>query len=126
MAQATILGGSANLVADLSVDTNFVLTGLDNNGKVLPTINVQVFDPLGDADLVYLQLPESSAMNYRNVTININRGKFGNTLAITPTGEDKICGLNQEVKLEVGKGATQQVQLLQGDNWTIGATLVIG
>jgi hypothetical protein len=122
MAQQTTLGGSANLIADLSVDTNFVLTGLDNNGNVLPIINVQIVDLIGTNTPVLISLPEGASLNYRNVTININRGSFENTLAVQPQGNDKICGVNGKVKLEVNTYATQQIQLIQGDNWTISAT----
>lgn len=124
MPQTIYLGGSANLVISTTqAPAVFQLTGLDNNEQVLETINVQIVDKIAYTNDILVALPYSATLNYRNVTININRGDFTGILAIIPNETDKICGVNQPVKLEVNTNATQQVQLLQGNNWTIGSTI---
>ena len=121
----TNLGGSANLVADLSQNSQFQLTGLDANGKVLSVINVEIKDTIPTySSGVKFYLPESSALNYRNVVININRGAFNNTLGVVPALNDKVNGSTTAYRLQVSQYASQQIQLVQGNNWTIIGTLL--
>lgn len=124
MADIITLGGSANLIADLEKGDIFELTGLDINGKVLQSINVQLVGT-GLSDQVSLILPESITLNYREVSFNINRGDFNNTLVVVCVGNDTINGVpsGQKFKLQP-QNIVQQVVLFQSTRWTISQAFI--
>lgn len=124
MADTIILGGSANIIADLEKGDLFELTGLDINGKVLQTINVQLVGT-GTSDQVIFILPESIKLNYREVSFNINRGEFENTLAIVCQGNDTINGVPSGAKFKLqSENVVQQIVLLQATKWTISQAFI--
>jgi hypothetical protein len=117
MALPIIAGGSANITLDLAQYTNWELTGLDANGKVLQSVNVKIKGN-GIGTNVYLTLPTIASLNNRNVVFNIDTNDFGDNIILTAGNGNFING-EATLTTAYAKFSVVPVSSTSSVNWTL-------
>ena len=115
---ATKIGGSANITLDLNVNTNWELTGLDGQGRVLLDVNVKIKQSIVPTASINIFLPTIASLNSRNVTFNIDSNNFGNIIGLKSIDSDKING-ETTLSIAYPKQSVAPVSVSGNDNWTL-------
>lgn len=119
MATHISAGGSANVVIDGSnAGVVWDLTGLDNSGRVLDTINVKIKKGLSPALAVQLDLPTIKSINGRNVTFNIDFNDFAGVVNLYAGVDNFINGV-QTFTLDYPLNSVVPVSVGSSDNWVL-------
>jgi hypothetical protein len=90
-------GGSSFIVIDGSSTDTFYLTGLDANGKVLQSVNVQINGGLTPQTDIGIFLPLISSVGGRTVQFNINSNDYAGDVYLNAQVGNFINGVAQVI-----------------------------
>jgi hypothetical protein len=120
MASSIKIGGSANVTLDLSVSTNWELTGLDSSGRILPSLNVKIKQkvllPLPTS--VSITLPTIASLNNRPCVYNIDSNNFGQDIILV-AGLDNFVNGVATLTISYPTNSVTPITASSGDNWTL-------
>ena len=119
MAAPIKIGGSANIILDLSVSNDWELTGLDSSGKVLQTMNVRIkqrlISPVGSVNIT---LPKIASLNNRSCIYNIDSNDFGQDIILIAGSGNFVNGV-ANLTIDYPTNSVTPITSSSSDNWTL-------
>jgi hypothetical protein len=113
-------GGSSFIVIDGSSTDTFYLTGLDANGKVLQSVNVQINAGLTPQSTLGIFLPLISSVGGRTVQFNINSNNYAGDVYLNAQVGNFINGVAQVISQTTINTVTT-VTSGSANNWVLPA-----
>jgi hypothetical protein len=111
-------GGSSFIVIDGSSTDTFYLTGLDANGKVLQSVNVQINAGLTPQTDIGIFLPLISSVGGRTVQFNINSNNYAGDVYLNAQVGNFINGVAQVIS-QTNTNVVTTVTSGSAKNWIL-------